>query len=49
MRTGVTAIIPHQEIFKSKSSRSFFVGNGFGKLAGTTQIQELGNIETPIV
>ena len=50
MRTGVTAIIPHQgNIFKSKVPAAFFVGNGFGKLAGTTQIQELGNIETPIV
>lgn len=50
MRTGVTAIVPHRgNIFKQKVPAAFYVGNGFGKLAGTTQIQELGNIETPIV
>ena len=50
MRTGVTAIIPHQgNIFKNKVPAAIYVGNGFGKLAGVTQVQELGNIETPII
>jgi D-aminopeptidase len=50
VRTGVTAILPHDgNIFQQKVPAAIFVGNGFGKLAGSTQIQELGNIETPIV
>lgn len=50
MRTGVTAIIPHEgNLFNKKCPAAVFVGNGFGKLAGTTQIMELGNIETPII
>ncbi len=50
MRTGVTAIVPHQgNIFKNKIPAAIYAGNGFGKLAGVTQVQELGNIETPIV
>ena len=50
VRTGVTAIVPHQgEIFRYKVPAAICVGNGFGKLAGVTQVQELGNIETPIV
>ena len=50
MRTGVTAIVPHQgNIFKNKVPAAIYAGNGFGKLAGVTQVQELGNIETPIV
>lgn len=50
MRTGVTVIIPHQgNIFRNKIPAAVFTGNGFGKLAGTTQIKELGNIETPVV
>ncbi|MBQ1841753.1 MAG: P1 family peptidase [Bacteroidales bacterium] len=50
IRTGVTAIVPHQgNIFKNKVPAAVYVGNGFGKLAGVTQIQELGNIETPII
>jgi D-aminopeptidase len=50
IRTGVTAILPHQgNLFQSKTPAAVFVGNGFGKLAGTTQIEELGNIESPIV
>jgi len=50
MRTGVTAIIPHGgNIFRNKVPAAVFVGNGFGKLAGVTQIQELGNIETPVI
>lgn len=49
-RTGVTAIIPHEgNIFRNKIPAAVFVGNGFGKLAGTTQIEELGNIETPVI
>lgn len=50
MRTGVTAIVPHDgNIFKKKCPAAVYVGNGFGKLAGTTQVKELGNIETPII
>lgn len=50
MRTGVTAIIPHQgNIFRNKIPAAIYAGNGFGKLAGVTQVMELGNIETPIV
>ncbi|HET7301278.1 MAG TPA: P1 family peptidase [Oleiagrimonas sp.] len=50
IRTGVTAILPHPgNIFQSKVPAAVYVGNGFGKLTGTTQIEELGNIETPIV
>ncbi len=50
VRTGVTAIIPHEgNIFKKKVPAAIFVGNGFGKLAGYTQVRELGNIETPII
>lgn len=49
IRTGVTVILPHQEnIFQHKVPAAVFVGNGFGKAIGTTQIEELGNIETPI-
>lgn len=50
VRTGVTAILPHEgNLFQDKVPAAVFVGNGFGKLAGTTQIIELGNIETPII
>lgn len=50
IRTGVTAIIPHPgNIFKEKIPAAIFIGNGFGKLAGYSQVKELGNIETPIV
>ena len=50
VRTGVTAIVPHEgNRFREKCPAAIFVGNGFGKLAGVTQVQELGNIETPIV
>lgn len=49
IRTGVTVILPHQgNIFHEKVPAAIFVGNGFGKAIGTTQIEELGNIETPI-
>ncbi len=50
VRTGATVIIPHDgNIFQEKIPAAVFVGNGFGKLTGTTQVKELGNIETPIV
>lgn len=50
IRTGVTAILPHGgNLFQQKSPGGVFVGNAFGKLAGSTQVQELGTIETPIV
>ncbi|HEX6982380.1 MAG TPA: P1 family peptidase [Balneolaceae bacterium] len=50
VRTGVTAIIPHPgNVFQQKVPAAVYVGNGFGKLMGTTQIEELGNIETPII
>jgi D-aminopeptidase len=50
IRTGVTAVLPHDgNIFQQKVPAAVFVGNGFGKLSGTTQVQELGNLETPIV
>lgn len=49
IRTGVTIIQPHDgNIFQEKVPAAVFVGNGFGKMVGSTQIQELGNIETPI-
>ncbi len=49
VRTGVTVILPHDgNIFKEKVPAAVFVGNGFGKAIGTTQIVELGNIESPI-
>lgn len=50
IRTGVTAILPHEgNIFQEKPPAAVFVGNGFGKLAGSTQVEELGNLETPVV
>lgn len=50
IRTGVTAILAHGgNIFQQKVSAAVYVGNGFGKLAGSTQIAELGNLETPII
>lgn len=50
IRTGVTAILPHDgNIFHEKVPAAIFVGNGFGKLAGSTQVMELGNLETPII
>ena len=50
VRTGVTAILPHGgNIFQQKVPAAVFVGNGFGKLAGSTQINELGNLETPVI
>ncbi|MGY0619252.1 DmpA family aminopeptidase [Lysobacter sp. A378] len=50
VRTGVTAVLPHAgNIFQDKVPAAVYVGNGFGKLAGTTQIEELGTLETPII
>lgn len=50
VRTGVTAILPHAgNLFQEKVAGAIFVGNGFGKLAGSTQVDELGSIETPIL
>jgi D-aminopeptidase len=50
VRTGVTAIVPHGgNLFQDKVAGGVFVGNAFGKLAGSTQVDELGTIETPIV
>jgi D-aminopeptidase len=50
IRTGVTAILPHGgNLFQEKVPGAVFVGNAFGKLAGSTQVEELGTIETPIV
>ncbi|MCL6274940.1 P1 family peptidase [Muricauda sp. 2012CJ35-5] len=50
IRTGVTAILPHSgNLFQLKVPAAIYIGNGFGKLAGYSQVKELGNIETPIV
>jgi D-aminopeptidase len=50
VRTGVTAILPHGgNLFADKVAGAVFVGNAFGKLAGSTQVSELGQIETPVV
>ncbi len=50
IRTGVTAILAHSgNIFQNKVPAAIYIGNGFGKLAGISQVQELGNIETPII
>jgi D-aminopeptidase len=49
VRTGVTIILPHGgNLFRDKVPAAVFVGNAFGKLAGSTQVEELGEIETPI-
>ncbi len=49
IRTGVTAILPHPgNIFQQKVPAAIYIGNGFGKLTGYSQVEELGNIETPI-
>jgi len=50
INTGVTAILPHGgNIFQEKVPAAIFIGNGFGKLTGYSQVEELGNIETPII
>ena len=49
VRTGVTVIVPHAgNLFQDQVAGAVFVGNAFGKLAGSTQVEELGTIETPI-
>lgn len=49
-RTGVTAIVPHPgNVFTEKCPAAVYVGNGFGKMAGIAQVQELGTLETPVV
>jgi D-aminopeptidase len=49
VRTGVTVILPHSgNLFRDKVPGAVFIGNAFGKLAGSTQVQELGEIESPI-
>ncbi|MGH9482373.1 MAG: P1 family peptidase [Terriglobales bacterium] len=50
IHTGVTAILPHAgNLYRQKVPGAVFVGNAFGKLMGSTQIEELGEIETPIL
>lgn len=50
IRTGVTAILPHGDnLFWQKVPAAIYTGNGFGKLAGVTQVKELGTIESPII
>ena len=50
IRTGVTAILPHGgNLFREKVPAALHVGNGFGKLVGVTQLEELGQLETPIL
>jgi D-aminopeptidase len=50
VRTGVTAILPHGgNLFREKVPGAVFVSNAFGKLMGSTQVEELGEIETPIL
>src|SRR5689334_23775371 len=50
IRTGVTAILPHEgNVFLDRVPAALHVGNGFGKLLGATQVNELGELETPIL
>ncbi len=50
VRTGVTAILPHAgNIYREKVPAAIYIGNGYGKLAGISQVKELGNLETPII
>ncbi|HKC40712.1 MAG TPA: P1 family peptidase, partial [Gemmatimonadales bacterium] len=50
INTGITAILPHGgNPFREKVPAAIVVGNGFGKLAGSTQVNELGELESPIV
>jgi len=50
LHTGVTAIVPHAgNMYRQRVPAAIVVGNGFGKLAGITQVQELGELETPIL
>lgn len=50
IRTGVTAILPHGgNPFFEKVPAAIYIGNGFGKLMGYSQVEELGSLETPIL
>src|SRR6202167_903383 len=50
IRTGVTAILPHNgNLYRERVPGAVFVGNGYGKLTGSTQVEEMGEIETPIL
>lgn len=50
LNTGVTAIVPHPgNLYRERVPAAIVVGNGFGKLLGVTQVQELGELETPIL
>ena len=50
IRTGVTAILPHDKnLYQLKTPAAVYIGNGYGKLTGISQVKELGNIETPVV
>lgn len=50
VRTGVTAILPHEgNIFQEKVPAAMAIANGFGKLMGFTQVEEMGTLETPII
>ncbi|HZQ23365.1 MAG TPA: P1 family peptidase [Terriglobales bacterium] len=50
IRTGVTAVLPHPgNLYREKVPAAIYVGNGFGKLTGSTQVEEMGNIESPIL
>ncbi|MBV8051139.1 MAG: P1 family peptidase, partial [Acidobacteriaceae bacterium] len=50
VRTGVTAILPHSgNLYREKVPGAIYVGNGFGKLTGSTQVEEFGEIEAPIL
>src|SRR6266700_6446448 len=50
IRTGVTAVLAHSgNLYREKVPGAIFVGNGFGKLAGSTQVDEMGDMETPIL
>jgi D-aminopeptidase len=50
IRTGVTAVLPHSgNLYREKVPGAIFAGNGFGKLTGSTQVDEMGEIETPIL
>jgi D-aminopeptidase len=50
IRTGVTAILPRDgNLFQQKIPAAIYIGNGFGKLAGYSQVEELGTLETPII
>jgi D-aminopeptidase len=50
IRTGVTAIVPHEgNMFQDKVAAAVYAYNAFGKLIGSTQVNELGQLETPIL